>query len=84
MWLRKGRQWQAVGSPQSPGGLRGGASLAPTRHPSFPPVITALVEEREPIIDLATSLAITVPGIVAHQSAFKNGEQLKIPSYELL
>ena len=38
--------------------------------------INALVEDREPEIDLYESLAMTVPGIVAHQSAFKEGEQL--------
>ncbi|MFH1267915.1 MAG: hypothetical protein ABIK89_19530 [Planctomycetota bacterium] len=28
------------------------------------------------------SLAITVPGIVAHQSSFKDGEQLDVPQFE--
>jgi hypothetical protein len=27
-------------------------------------------------------LAMTVPGIVAHQSSLKNGEQLKVPQFE--
>jgi predicted dehydrogenase len=44
--------------------------------------ITALVEDREPVIDLYESLAMTVPGIIAHQSALKGGEQLKIPSFD--
>ena len=42
----------------------------------------ALVEDREPAIDLYESLAITVPGIVAHQSALKGGEQLAVPSFD--
>ncbi len=41
--------------------------------------IRALVEERRPAVDLATALNMTVPGIVAHDSALKGGEQLKIP-----
>jgi hypothetical protein len=27
-------------------------------------------------------LAMTVPGIVAHHSSLKNGEQLKVPSFD--
>jgi predicted dehydrogenase len=44
--------------------------------------IDSLVEKREPAIDLYESLAMTAPGIVAHQSAFKGGEQLKVPDYD--
>jgi hypothetical protein len=44
--------------------------------------VNALVEDREPEIDLYESLAMTVPGIVAHQSAFKDGEQLAVPQFE--
>ncbi|MFL6544713.1 MAG: Gfo/Idh/MocA family protein [Candidatus Udaeobacter sp.] len=44
--------------------------------------INALVEAREPVIDVYESLAMTVPGIVAHQSALKNGEQMKVPQFE--
>lgn len=44
--------------------------------------IAALVEDREPAIDLYESLAITVPGLVAHESALKDGEQLKIPNFD--
>jgi len=44
--------------------------------------INALLEEREPECDLYDSLAMTVPGIVAHQSSFKDGEQLDVPQFE--
>lgn len=44
--------------------------------------INALLEDREPEIDLYESLAMTVPGIVAHQSAFKDGEQLPVPQFD--
>lgn len=43
--------------------------------------INALLEDREPAIDVYESLAMTVPGIVAHQSALKNGEQMKVPNF---
>jgi predicted dehydrogenase len=44
--------------------------------------INALVEEREPAVDVYEALAMTAPGIVAHQSSFKNGEQLRVPSFD--
>ncbi len=44
--------------------------------------INALLEEREPEIDIYESLAMTVPGIVGHQSALKNGEQMTVPSFD--
>jgi predicted dehydrogenase len=45
--------------------------------------IMALVEEREPVVDLYEAIALTAPGIVAHQSALKKGERLKIPDFDL-
>ena len=44
--------------------------------------VNALLEDREPAIDLYESLAMTVPGIVGHQSALKDGEQLSVPQFE--
>ncbi len=44
--------------------------------------IMALVEDREPLIDVYEGIAMTAPGIVAHQSALKNGEQLTIPNFD--
>ena len=44
--------------------------------------ITAILENREPLVNIHEALAMTVPGIVAHQSALKGGERLKIPQYE--
>lgn len=43
--------------------------------------IDALVHGRRPAVDVYEALAYTVPGIIAHQSALKKGEQLKIPQY---
>jgi hypothetical protein len=44
--------------------------------------INALIEERKPAIDVYESLAMTVPGIIAHESAIKGGELLKVPSFD--
>jgi hypothetical protein len=43
--------------------------------------IEAILLDRTPLVDIAQALNLTVPGIVAHQSAMRNGELLKIPQY---
>ena len=43
--------------------------------------ITAILAEREPLVNVAWSLNMTVSGIVAHQSALKDGEWMRIPQY---
>jgi predicted dehydrogenase len=43
--------------------------------------IEAVVHNRPPAIDVYEALAYTVPGIVAHQSALRGGELLKIPQF---
>jgi len=45
--------------------------------------VTAILEDRKPLVDVAMALNMTVAGIVAHQSALKGGELLKIPQYTL-
>ncbi|MCF6286705.1 MAG: gfo/Idh/MocA family oxidoreductase, partial [Candidatus Hydrogenedentes bacterium] len=45
--------------------------------------ITAILENRQPLVDIAWSLNMTVCGIVAHQSALKDGELMKIPHYSI-
>ena len=37
---------------------------------------------RAPLVDVVMALNLTVSGIVAHQSALKGGESLKIPQYK--
>ncbi len=44
--------------------------------------IDALVNNRQPVVNIYESIAYTAPGIVAHQSALKNGEFMKIPSFD--
>ena len=43
--------------------------------------VAAILQDRKPLVDIATALNLTVPGIVAHQSALKNGESLKVPQF---
>ena len=44
--------------------------------------IDALVNNRQPEVNIYEALAYTAPGIVAHQSALKNGEYMKIPGFD--
>jgi predicted dehydrogenase len=44
--------------------------------------VTAILMDRQPLVDIAMALNLTVSGIVAHQSALKGGELLKIPQYK--
>ena len=44
--------------------------------------VTAILEDREPLVDVYEALAMTVPGIVAHQSALKDGQQMAVPQFE--
>jgi hypothetical protein len=44
--------------------------------------VNALLEDREPTVDVYEALAMTVPGLVAQQSALKDGEQLSVPRFD--
>jgi hypothetical protein len=45
--------------------------------------VSAILLDRAPLIDIGLALNLTVAGIIAHQSALKHGELLKIPQYKL-
>jgi len=44
--------------------------------------VDALVNNRQPTVNIYEAIAYTAPGIVAHQSALKGGECMKIPSFD--
>ncbi len=62
--------------PGVPTGGHGGS-----HGPLMNEFVTAILEDRDPYVDIAMSLNMTVAGIVAHQSALKDGENMKIPQY---
>lgn len=45
--------------------------------------IDSIINNRQPEDDIFQSLAYTAPGIIAHQSALKGGESMKIPNFDL-
>ncbi len=42
--------------------------------------VDSVVRGRKPFVDIDEALAYTVPGMIAHQSALKGGQSLKIPT----
>jgi predicted dehydrogenase len=63
--------------PDVPAGGHGGSHGHLTNE-----FINSILLNRKPLVDIATALNMTVPGIVAHLSALKNGENMKIPQYK--
>ena len=45
--------------------------------------VESVLKNRHPLVNVALALNTTAAGIVAHQSAFKDGEQLDIPQYAM-
>lgn len=43
--------------------------------------LSAIAEDRHPAVNIWEAIAFTLPGIVAHQSALKDGEPMKIRDY---
>ena len=45
--------------------------------------VLSILQDRKPLVDIVMSLNLTVSGIIAHQSALKDGEMMKIPQYKI-
>ncbi|HWK57098.1 MAG TPA: Gfo/Idh/MocA family oxidoreductase [Parapedobacter sp.] len=45
--------------------------------------VTAIIQDRAPLVDMPLALNLSVAGIVAHHSALKGGEWMKIPQYDI-
>ncbi|MDB6121268.1 MAG: oxidoreductase domain protein [Pedosphaera sp.] len=45
--------------------------------------VTAILLNRKPLVDVGMALNLTVGGIVAHHSALKDGELMKVPQYKI-
>jgi hypothetical protein len=43
--------------------------------------VSAILQDRKPLVDIAQALNMTVAGIVAHQPALKDGELMKTPQF---
>ena len=43
--------------------------------------VKTILEDRKPMVDIRLALNMTVCGIIAHQSALKDGRRMKIPQF---
>lgn len=68
--------------PPIPPGM-GGGGHGGSHGPLTCEFIDAILRDRKPWCDVAQALNMTVAGIVAHQSALRDGELMKIPQYAL-
>ena len=45
--------------------------------------ITSILLDRQPTVNIGDALNMTMAGVIAHKSALKDGEWMKIPQYDL-
>ena len=64
--------------PGVPAGGHGGS-----HGPLMNEFVLSILEDRKPLVDIIMAMNMTIPGIVAHSSAMKDGELMKIPQYKL-
>jgi hypothetical protein len=65
--------------PLPPGVATGGHGGS--HGPLMNEFVSAILEDRRPLVDIHWALNMTVAGIVAHQSALKGGESMKVPQF---
>ena len=76
-WKKIPNYWERLPEPLRHSSGHGGSHTFITHE-----FISALIEDREPAVNIYEALAMTVPGIIAHQSALKGGEQMKVPDFD--
>jgi predicted dehydrogenase len=78
----RGKEYPLIKRPPLPPGVEAGGHGGSHGY-LMDEFVQAILLDRNPLIDVAQALNMTVSGIVAHQSALKNGELLKIPQYKI-
>ena len=71
-----------VTRPPLPPGVEAGGHGGSHGHLTHEFVLSIL-QDRAPLIDVTLALHMTVAGVIAHQSALRDGEWMKIPRYSL-
>ena len=69
-----------ISKPPLPPGVSGGGH-GESHGYLMSDFVDAILRDRKPWVDVAQALNMTVAGIVAHQSALRDGELMKIPQY---
>lgn len=68
--------------PSLPPGVAGGHHGG-SHGPLTSDFIESILVDRTPIVDISSALNMTLAGVIAHKSAMKGGEWMKIPQYSL-
>jgi predicted dehydrogenase len=68
--------------PTLPPGVTGGHHGG-SHGPLTSDFIESILVDRTPIVDISSALNMTLAGVIAHKSALKGGEWMKIPQYDL-
>ena len=68
--------------PPLPPGVKGGGHGGSHGH-LMNEFVLSILEDRKPLVDITAALNMTVCGIVAANSALKDGERLPVPSYSV-
>ena len=76
------KQLPDINRPPLPPGVPAGSHGGSHGH-LMNEFVTAILQNRKPLVDVAQALNMTVAGIMAHKSAMKDGELLKIPQFKL-
>jgi len=74
------RKLPNLARPALPPGVRPGGHGGSHGHLTEE-FVSSILEKRKPLVDIAWALNMTVSGVVAHQSALKGGESMKIPQF---
>jgi predicted dehydrogenase len=83
-WENEGGAWKLpeIKRPPLPPGVESGGHGGSHGY-LMNEFVEAILADRRPLVDVAQALAMTVSGIVAHKSALKGGELMKIPQFVL-
>jgi predicted dehydrogenase len=68
--------------PPLPPGMGGGDHKG-SHGPLTNDFIESILLDRKPIVDISEALNMTMSGVIAHKSALKDGELMKVPQYDL-
>ena len=68
--------WEMLPEPLRHGTGHGGSHTFITHE-----FVMAVLEKRQPEVDIYEALAYTIPGFYAHKSALEQGKAYKIPDY---
>jgi hypothetical protein len=79
---KKAKSSANTARPPLPPGVGGGGHGGSHGH-LMSEFVDAILRDRKPWVDVAHALNMTVAGIVAHRSAMRNGELMKVPQYAL-